>query len=246
MKIIPNIYLLDSKCVSLYKGKENEQKKVYFKEPFYTARLFESEGAKTLQITDLNASWSGSLYHTTIIKKICGNISAEVQLAGGIRTMEEIDKAFKLGIAKVVLGVSAIHVLKEAVAKYGNDKVIFGIKGRKNKVDTDLMLEGGVPEVTELAKEVEKIGITQIIYKDLETEGTLYHPNFDEIEKLVYETEGRMAIYSSGGIADEYDLKLLKDAGAAGVVISRAFMEDALDLRGLVERFERPLIPIRE
>ncbi|MFA6528216.1 MAG: 1-(5-phosphoribosyl)-5-[(5-phosphoribosylamino)methylideneamino] imidazole-4-carboxamide isomerase [Candidatus Gracilibacteria bacterium] len=238
MKIIPNIYLLDGKCVSLYKGKESEQKRVYFKEPFHTARLFESEGAKTLQVTDLNASKTGSLYHLAVIKKICGGVDAEVQLAGGIRTMEEIDKAFKLGVSRVVLGVSAIHVLKEAVAKYGSDKIVFGIKARQHKVDTDLTIDGKEPEISALAKEVEKIGITQIIYKDLETEGTLYHPNFDEIEKLVNETEGRMAIYSSGGIADDYDIKLLKDAGAAGVIISRAFMEDVLDLRGLVERFE--------
>ena len=238
MKIIPNIYLLDGKCVSLYKGKENEQKRVYFKEPFHMARLFESEGAKTIQITDLNASKSGSIYHTTIIKKICNGVDMEVQLTGGVRTIEEIDKAFKLGVSRVILGVSAIHILKEAVAKYGSDKIVFGIKARQHKVDTDLTIDGKEPEISALAKEVEKIGITQITYKDLETEGTLYHPNFDEIEKLVYETEGRMAIYSSGGIADEYDLKLLQDAGAAGVIISRAFMEDALDLRELVERFE--------
>ncbi|EKD64293.1 MAG: hypothetical protein ACD_51C00028G0019 [uncultured bacterium] len=237
MKIIPNIYLLDGKCVSLYKGKENEQKRVYYKEPFHTARLFESEGAKTIQITDLNGSKTGSLYHTTIIKKICSGVDSEIQLAGGIRDMDSVEKAFKLGVSRVILGVSAIRILKEALAKYGSDKIIFGIKGRKNMVDTDLTLEGSAPEVTELAKEVEKTGVTQIIYKDLEMEGALYHPNFDEIERLIYETDGRIAVYSSGGIADEYDIKLLKDAGAAGVIVSRAFMEDVLDLSDMIEKY---------
>ena len=237
MEIIPSLYLQDGKIVSWYKGQQNEQKKIYYKEPLHMARFFASEGATKLQIIDLGGTLSGQLQHTGIIKQICRNIDSEVQLGGGIRTMEEVARAFDLGAGRVLLGVSSIKILKEALEKYGPDKIVMGIKGNYNKVDTDFTMDGGVPEVTDLAKEVQKVGVTQLVYKDMQTEGALYHPNFDMIEKIIFETEGKMDIYSSGGTADEYDLKLLREAGAKGVIIGRAFMENALDFKKLMEMY---------
>lgn len=202
------------------------------------ARFFASEGAAKLQIIDLGGTLSGELQHTKMIKKICSSIKSEVQLGGGIRTMEGVEKAFELGAARVLLGVSSIKILKEALAKYGTDRIIMGIKGNYNKVDTDFTLDGGVPEVTDLAKQIQKVGVTQLIYKDMQTEGAMYHPNFDMIEKIIYETDGKMDIYSSGGTADEYDLKLLRETGTKGVIIGRAFMENALDFKKLREMYE--------
>jgi len=197
------------------------------------ARLFDMQGAKKLQIIDLNGSITGELGNARLIQKICKDIKSEVQLGGGIRKIGDMEKAFELGASRVVLGVSSIAILKSALKKYGGEKIIMGIKARHNIVDTDLMLEGKIPEVTLLAKEVKEIGVTQIIYKDLEAEGTLYHPNFDMIEKIIYETGGEVDVYSSGGVADAYDLKLLKDTGAAGVIINRAFMENELSFPDL-------------
>lgn len=199
------------------------------KDPLQTAKVFDMQGAKKLQIIDLNDNAN----NISLIGKICKNIKSEVQFGGSIRTIETIEKAFELGVARVILGVSAINMLKEALRKYGNDKIIMGIKARHDIVETDLTLEGKAPEATLLAKEVQKIGIKQIIYKDLEVDGTLYHPNFDIIEKIIYETGGEVDVYSSGGVADKYDLKLLKDTGAAGVIIGRAFMENALSFPDL-------------
>ncbi|OIP80353.1 hypothetical protein COW94_04275 [Candidatus Peregrinibacteria bacterium CG22_combo_CG10-13_8_21_14_all_44_10] len=238
MEIIPSIYLQEGKIVSWYKGKQNDQKKTYYKEPLHMARFFASEGAIKLQIIDLGGTLSGSLQHTKMIKKICSGIKSEVQLGGGIRTMEEVERAFELGATRVLLGVSSIKILKEALTKYGPNKIIMGIKGNYNKVDTDFTLDGGVPEVTDLAKQIQKVGVTQLIYKDMQTEGAMYHPNFDMIEKIIYETDGKMDIYSSGGTADEYDLKLLRETGTKGVIIGRAFMENALDFRKLREMYE--------
>ncbi len=233
MQIIPSLHLQDGKCVSWYKGQQNKQKKTYFNEPLRMAKLFDMQGAKKLQIIDLNGSITGKFGNTHLIQKICNSIKSEVQLGGGIRRMEDIEKAFELGAKRVILGVSSIAILKDALNKYGGNKIIMGIKARHDLVETDLTLEGRATEVTLLAKEVQKIGITQIIYKDLEAEGTLYHPNFDIIEKIIYETGGEMDIYSSGGVADEYDLKLMKDTGAAGIIISRAFMENKLSFPNL-------------
>jgi len=235
--IIPCLYIQDGKCVSLYKGDQNKQKKVYLKDPLQMAKVFDMQGAKKLQIVDLNASKTGELENASLISRICKNIKSEVQLGGGIRTMENIKKAFELGVKRVILGVSSITILKEALREYGPDKIIMGIKARHDIVDTDLTLGGKVAEVTLLAKEVKDIGIKQIIYKDLEAEGTLYHPNFDMIEKIIYETGGEVEVYSSGGVAAEYDLKLLKDTGAAGVIIGRAFMENVLSFPDLNDVF---------
>lgn len=238
MEVIPSLYLQDGKIVSWYKGQPDQQKRIFYKEPLHMARFFEGEGAKKVQIIDLSGSLKGELAHKDLIERICISLEAEVQVGGGIRSMEEVQKAFDLGVTRVILGVASLPILKEALEKYGSDKIIMGIKGRKQIVDTDFTLEGKTPEVTDLAKEVQKIGITQLIYKDLETEGALYHPNFDATEQLIYETEGKIAIYTSGGITDEYDLKLLSDTGATGVIIGRAIMEKKLDLKKLVERYD--------
>lgn len=238
MYIIPSLYLQDGKIVSWYKGRPNEQKKIYYKDPLHMARVFEGDGAKRIQIIDLNGSQTGERAHKDLIKRICQTVEVEVQLGGGIRTMEAIQEAFDLGVDEVVLGVSSLPILKEAIENYGGEKIILGIKGHQDTVETDLTLEGKTPEVTELAKEVIKVGVRQIIYKDLEKEGALYHPNFDMTEQLLYETEGQVEIYTSGGITDEYDVKLLKKTGAAGVVIGRALMEGKLNLKQLIEKYQ--------
>lgn len=237
MFVIPSLYIQDQKIVSWYKGQPEQQKKIYYKDPVHLSKLFESEGAERLQIIDLSGSLEGQLVHKALIKRICHALEGEVQVGGGIRSMGEVEAAFEAGAARVLLGVSAIEILREALDKYGPDKIILGIKGRHNKVETEYTLEGKNPKVTDLAKKIQEIGIKQIVYKDLETEGALYHPNFDMIDKLIYETGGEVEIYSSGGTSDEYDLKLLKETGAAGVIIGRALMENHLDFKKLVERY---------
>ncbi len=198
------------------------------------ARYFDSQGVKKIQVIDLSGSLQGGIQHARIIKSICHAVDAEVQIGGGIRTMEQVEKAFELGASRVILGVSSIYILKDALAKYGSDKIIMGIKSHDDIVDTDLTIEGKTPEVTDLAVKFADAGVKTIIYKDMSTEGSLYHPNFDMVEKIIYALEGKADVYCSGGISDEYHIKLLVDTGAKGAIIGRALMENALDLGKLI------------
>lgn len=233
MEIIPAIYIQEGKCVSWYKGYDNDQKKIYSKSPETAAKFFAGEGAKKLQIIDLDGSTAGKIINKKIIEQIKRETSLEIQVGGGIRQMEDIKELFNLGIDRVILGYSAFPIIETSFKKYGPDKILAGIKAKDDKIVTDKKLENPI-SVEDYAKKLVEIGIKNIIYKNIETEGTLY-PQYDEADRLNAVT--RINIYLSGGIGDMRDLEILQKAGLKGVIISKAFFEGKLDLMKCILKF---------
>lgn len=239
MLIIPAIYLQDGKCVSWYKGCDNPQKKVYLKTPWEIAQQFLNEGAFWLHLIDLDGSLQNQVVNWEILKEIRKKIPILIQFGGGVRTEEEVKKLLDLGIDQVILGISALKVLEKVLPKYGPEKIVLGIKAQQMKVVTDL--KSDVPlEVLDLAEKGIAMGVTKIVYKDLRSEGTLFHPNWDEIDRLVLGTHAQ--IFASGGITDLNDLKMLREIGVKGAIVSRAFLEKKLDLKNCIRLFERPVV----
>lgn len=218
MKIIPAIFLQNGHVVSLYKGNENDQKKVYPKSAKNYAELFAKKGAKVLQVIDLDGKNRDRIHE---IREV---FSGELWWGGHIRTMQELESLFADGASKIILGEGAAEIYSQALEKYGSEKLIAGIKFRND------------PDAPDKCAELSAIGFTDIIVKDLEADGTLYHPNFDQIEKCALFSKAR--IYSSGGVAQYDHINYLKQANASGAVIGRALYENALDLKQLIERFE--------
>jgi len=218
MRIIPNLYLQKGKAVSLYKGHENEQKKVYSKSPLNLARDFMRQGATQIQLIDLDGQ------NQKLIQQIIEGVKIPVQVAGGIRDLETIDQLFKQGVASVVLGVSARHILAEAIQKYGPNRVYFGIKARRDYVDSD-SLPPESDEVIEIAEQAVEAGATYIIYQDLERQGMLFHPNYDDVDRLILLLGEEIKIISAGGISHMNDLEILNSINCHSVLISRAFIE---------------------
>lgn len=237
MLIIPSLYLQNGRSVSLYKGHENEQKKIYSRTPIEMAREFAGNGASLIQIIDLDGSHNHGPENLEVIKEITRELSIPVEVGGGIRSMETLDQCFNTGVARVILGVSARELIPEALAKYGADRIIFGIKARRSLVESD-NLPADSDEVVEIAEKVVAQGITQIIYKDMETQGALYHPNYDDVDRLILILGPDIKIFSSGGVTSLTDLSILHEIKTAGVTISRALIEYKLSLSKAINYYE--------
>ena len=242
MEIIPAIYILDGKCVALYKN-SYEQKSTYFKSPLQMASLFQEQGAEKLHIVDLNGCRDNGLLQKKIIKNLILGVQIPVQIEAGFNNPMEIKTAFELGAAKIVLRPNAFSLIKEAIETYGTNKIIAEILakgssvigGGKTEADRDI-------DVVDFAEKLVTIGVKEIIYKDERSEGTLIHPNYDEVDRLFLITGKDLQIYVSGGISEFRHLKLLKKIGASGAIIGKAFYEKLLN----VEKAKAAVVAVDE
>lgn len=219
MLIIPTLYLLDGKAVSLYKGQDNKQKKIYKKPPRKMVLDFHNQGAKTIQIVDLDAR------HREQLAEFKTTFKADIWWAGQVRDLASIQSLLDSGASRVILGLTAMPIFEEALKKFGPEKIIIGLK-----------VQGDEEETPDLCSELSELGVKHIIVNDFESQGTLFHPNFDVMEKCGYFSKAN--VYASGGIAHETHIELLKQAGVKGVIIGRALYEEQLDLVRLRHRFE--------
>lgn len=218
MRIIPGLFIQHGKAVSLYKGTDNSEKKVYSKAPRNYAAWFHKQGAKTLLIVDLDGN------QTARLAEIKAAFPGEIWWAGGVQNLATIEELFAAGASRIVLGKSAENIFVEALKLYGSKRLIAGIRAFSNE---------GIPELCENRV---SLGFNEIIVKDMNADGTLFHPNFDLMEKCVYFSKAE--VFASGGVGEEHDLALLKQAGVTGVIIARALYEQRLNLSELIRHFE--------
>ncbi len=235
MQIIPVLYILDGQCVSLYKG-DLRYKTTYPSKATSYAREFASHGFKKLLIVDLNATAEHKMVNTKLIQEIIAeNPSTEVQYTGGLRTVEEVDKAFnELKIAKVIIGISGLTILPTCIKKFGPDKVYSGVKAYGKDIISSALDKPY--EVFDFAQELSGLGVRNFFYHDIFSEGTLIHPNYDEVERVIKTTD--LNVFIGGGISKIKHLNLLRQIGVKGAYIGRAFMEGLLDYDE-VEIFEK-------
>lgn len=222
MEIIPALYILKGSIVALYKG-SLEQKDSYRKSPLDFAKEFARMGANKLYIVDLDKSEFGTNENSGIVKKIREEVAADLMYGGGIRSIEAIEESFKNGMNQVVLGVSAEEVYKEAIKKYGPEKIIVGIKAKGDEVITDMELDFPL-RVIDFAEKLPTFGVKKILYKDVWKESTKIGPNYDEPERILRMLPS-LEVYYSGGVGTEKHLKTLKDIGVKGAVIGKALYE---------------------
>lgn len=227
MEIIPTISIFEGKTVGFYKG-DSEQKEIFRKTPLEYAKLFVRQGAKTIYIVDLDAA------NEEAIKEIRAQVDVELICAGKIRTMKKVKELFDAGINRVVLGVSAEPIYKEAIATYGDDKVIIGIKAKGDEVLTSAKLDFPL-RVIDFAEKLDEYGVKYVLFKDMFKESTQVGPNYDEVDRMLQMTN--LKVYASGGIGKKKHLDTLKDIGTEGAVIGKALYERELDLEELLRLY---------
>ncbi len=254
MEIIPAISILKGHCVALYKG-SYEQKSTYFKTPLEMLHHYERAGAKKIQITDLDGCESCKFEQRDLMQKLAASSSVPLQLESGFKTLEEIATAFTFGYQKIVLRFCAYPIIKEALAQFGPEKIIISIQGKRGELIETVSASqtvdaadnsAGLPrssaqlssqtlveakDVVDFAEELIPLGVKEVIYKDQFSEGTLIHPNYDEVDRLFLITGQSLKIYAAGGISEIKHLLLLKKIGASGAIIGKAFSEKMLSLK---------------
>jgi len=243
MLIIPTIYIWNKGSVAVYKGDLSQIEK-YNRSPLRFAENFISEGAKYIYIVDLNASRhpdpkdSEHDINKEVIAELKKKIDPSVTLllGGGIRTEEETKMLFDTGIDRVVLGVSAENIFKNAVLTHGTDKIIVGVQAKGDEVITDQKLDFPL-RVIDFAERLSSYGVTQILYKDVFKEGTQINPNYDEVDRLLNMT--KLKVYVSGGISKIKHLQLLEKLGVHAAIIGKAFYEHELNLQECLNVFQK-------
>ena len=231
MLIIPAIYLSGGSAVSHYKG-EKEQLTVLTRDPLSAAKRFEKNGAKIIHLVDLDADGGGSGLNKSVAKSIAKKTSLKVWYADGISSIKDMEESFNAGISAISLNQFTENLVPSALQKFGADKIFFTIRAQRNVIEG----KPGV-EVFHYGQDLEKLGLKNIIFRDTKVQGS-FHPNFDEIERMILATQGHVSIFAFGGVGAEDDLEIMQRTGAAGVIISRAFFENRLSLSECIRKFE--------
>jgi phosphoribosylformimino-5-aminoimidazole carboxamide ribotide isomerase len=240
MIVIPAIDIRKGNSVRLKQGLV-ERETIHSNDPFETAKLWKSKGAKRIHIVDLDAAIEGQSQNTPIIKKICSELNIEVEVGGGLRDMEKIGEVFEAGASFAVLGTIILQkpeILKEAAAKYGACKIIAALDVKNDKVAVKGWKEISQVSTDDFIASLKKYGIDQIIYTDISKDGMLSGPNFEGLKKLL---DRKLKIIVSGGIKTIDDLIKVKgyeSGGAIGAIVGSAIYSKDFDLQKAIETFD--------
>ena len=235
MKIIPAIDLKDGKCVRLLQGKR-EEVTVYSDNPAAMAKHWVSLGAELLHVVDLDGAFTGEQKNFDKIKAVRDAIDIPIEIGGGIRDLERIEKLVSLGVDRVIIGTSAAKdpdMVRRACEKFPN-KVLVGIDAKAGKVAVKGWVEVTELDAIEFARTMKEAGTAGIIYTDISRDGMLVGPNIDAMSKMV--SVVNIPVIASGGVSRLDDIRsLMKIKDLWGVITGKALYEGALDLKQAIE-----------
>ena len=234
MLLIPAIDLRNGFCVRLLQG-ESDKETVYSNNPAAMAVTFEEAGAKRLHLVDLDGAFQGEGANLSSIRSILKNVSIPVQIGGGLRTEEDIDRMLALGVSAVIVGTMAVKhpdVLEKLLKKYTDEQIILGIDARNRKVSIEGWNESTVIQDVEFALRWKNSGIKRVVFTDISRDGMLSGPNLAALREMAEYTG--LKIVASGGISSMDDLEQLKTLEPNGVdqaISGKAIYEAKIDLK---------------
>lgn len=240
MLIIPAIDLHGGRCVRLRRG-EREQETIYSDNPAAVARRWQDAGARRLHVVDLDGAFAGKPANSSAIAAITVAVDIPVQLGGGIRDRDTAEKAFALGVSRIILGTAAVEqpaLLQELVGLYGN-RVIAGIDARDGVAATRGGVKGSTRRAVDLAQELEQYGVGEVIYTDISRDGMLEGPNLEAMAEMA--SSLRIPVIASGGVSSMEDLLRLQELerlGISGVIVGQALYSGRIDLQSAISAME--------
>ena len=241
MIFYPAIDLKDGKCVRLLHGKLREVT-VFNEDPSAQAKSFEKLGSQWIHIVDLNGAFSGYPVNADAVTKILKSISIPIELGGGIRDRETAEMWLDRGVARIILGTSAVRdpeFVREACRAYPG-QVAIGIDAREGKAAIEGWIETAQIRAIDLAREFENAGAAAIIYTDIARDGAMKGPNIEST--IVIAEAVKIPVILSGGISSMDDLhRIKKIAGPIldGVISGRAIYDGRIDVTAAVELLAR-------
>jgi phosphoribosylformimino-5-aminoimidazole carboxamide ribotide isomerase len=247
MLLIPAIDLKDGRCVRLRQG-DMADATVFSSDPSSVAKGWVEAGAKRLHLVDLNGAVAGKPVNETAIRSIVRAVNGgiPIQLGGGIRNLDTVERYLDGGLSYVIIGTAAVKnpgFLRDACGAFPG-QIIVGLDAREGLVATDGWSKLSGHGVVDLARKFEGYGVDAIIYTDIGRDGMLGGLNIEATVRLAAEVE--IPVFASGGVGSLEDIEALCDAAAdsvAGVILGRAIYEGALDLKTAIERVKSRSAP---
>ena len=237
MKIFPAIDIKDKKCVRLIKG-DFEQKTEYGTSPIDQAGKYKDHGFKNLHIVDLDGALTGKTVNLDIIEEIVSKFDLKIEIGGGVRNFESIQKYIDSGAEKVILGSAAIkdkNFLKETCSKFKN-KIALGLDAKDGYLSVSGWKENSNQLTLNFLKKVNNFGVSRLIYTDINKDGTKSSPNFKETEKIAEISNFPVVI--SGGVSSIDDIKKAKNLNnknIEGIIVGKAIYDGDIKLDELVK-----------
>jgi phosphoribosylformimino-5-aminoimidazole carboxamide ribotide isomerase len=232
MFVIPAIDLKDGKCVRLKQGRA-EEVTIYSDDPVAMAKRWESEGADVIHVVDLDGAFSGEQKNLNWVSKITAAVKCKVQLGGGLRSRDAVERALGCGVSRVVLGTKALAepFLDRMLAEF-SDSIVVGIDARDGKVAVQGWTQKTGIDAFDFARKVGAMGAVRIVFTDVATDGMMVGPPLSSIGRLCVSFPG--SVIASGGVGSLDDVKAiqgLKHANLEGVIVGKALYEGKFSVK---------------
>ena len=234
IELIPAIDLINGQCVRLTKGNYG-QKKIYNDNPTEVAEHFESLGFKRLHVVDLDGAQSKHIVNDAVLKSITAETSLIVDFGGGIKTEEDIEKAFTAGASMVTIGSIAVtqpDLFRQWMEKYGVEKLILGADVRNGKISINGWKEDSSEDLLPFLKQYIDKGIKNVLCTEISKDGTLQGPAIG-LYKEIMAAYPQLHLIASGGVSCNADIQALEEAGIPAVVFGKAFYEGKIKMEEL-------------
>ena len=240
MKIFPAIDIKNKKCVRLIKG-DFDQKTEYKTSPIEQAAKYKDHGFKNLHIVDLDGALTGETVNLDIIQEIVSKFDIKIEIGGGIRNFESIQKYIDAGVEKVILGSAAIKdkfFFKEACSKFPN-KIALGLDAKDGYLSISGWKENSNLLTLDFLKEVNDYGATRLIFTDINKDGTKASPNFEETIKVA--DVSNCPVIISGGVSSINDIRKAKEINnknIEGIIVGKAIYDGDIKLNKLAKEID--------
>ena len=240
MKILPAIDIKDKKCIRLIKG-NFDNKTEYEMSPVEQAGKYKDHGFKNLHIVDLDGALTGETVNVDIIEEIVAKFDLKIEIGGGIRNFESIQKYTEAGVEKVILGSAAIKdksFLREACEKFPG-KIALGLDAKNGYLSVSGWKENSNLKTLDYLKDVNDYGVSRLIYTDINRDGMKQSPNFDETENVA--NNSNCPVIISGGVASIDDIKKAKklsNKNIEGIIVGKAIYDGDIKLDKLAKEID--------
>ena len=234
MIILPAIDLYDKKAVRLYKG-DYRQMTVYDEYPLHTADAFAEAGARWIHMVDLEGARDGTTPNMQVVREVAAKTGLNVEIGGGIRSFDVIERYLEAGVARVILGTIAVtepEFVDEAVERFG-EQIAVGADAKDGMIATHGWIRQSGISLSDFCSEMQNKNVRTIICTDISKDGAMQGTN----RALYRELNDRfdLQFVASGGVSTLDDVKALAEAGMYGAIIGKAYYTGAIDLREAIE-----------
>ena len=234
MILFPAIDLYEKKAVRLYKG-DYANMTVYSENPIEIARDFEAKGCTHIHMVDLEGAKDGTTPNISIVEQVAKETSLFVEIGGGIRSMETVERYLNAGVSRVILGTAAVNdeaFLRSAVTKY-DDKIAVGADVKDGYIAIKGWLEKSAVTLEEFLQKMQEIGVKNIICTDIFKDGAMQGTNLALYRAL--SEKFSLEITASGGVSTMEDVRQLRKMDIYGAIIGKAYYTGAIDLAEALE-----------